>query len=102
MILDLLGQLPAQVTQRLRVVGQVCVTAMPAHRDGLEVLRAHHRAHAGAAVEVPEIVGQRGVADQIFAAQADLQDAHEPVRQFLAQRRLDVLRVAAPQMRGIA
>ena len=96
LLLDAFRQAAADLGDGGRIVGVVEELVRAAHRDPLEVLRAHDRAHAGAAVEMTQVVDQRREAHLVLAARADLQHAHEPVAHLLAHDRLGLLRLLTP------
>ena len=75
---------------------------LAADGDGLQVLRAHHRAHARSAGGVLEVVDDAGVADQVLAARADLRGPDALVAKLRADRLLGLERVQAPEVRGVA
>ena len=73
-----------------------------AHDDRLEVLGAHDRAQAAAAVEVLELVHERGEADAPLAGDARLEHAHALVAQLPLDALLDLARERAPVRGGVA
>src|SRR5207248_2099678 len=59
-------------------------------------------AHAGAARNLVQIVGDAGEADEMLAGRADLRHLDAGVAQLFQQRLLDVARDAAPEVGGVA
>ena len=102
MLLDALAQGTAKIGDRLGIVRGVEIPTGAAHGDRLQVLRAHHRAHAAAAIEMPQLVGQRRIADEVLAADADLQDPDPLVAEFVANRVLHLFRLSPPQLASVA
>ena len=99
------GDLPGAPAGQLaegRGVGQrrLAVRAADGHR--LEVLGAHHRAHAGAAVGAVAHVDDRGEADQLLARRPDRGDLDPRVSQLGPERVDGLRRRLAPQVTGRA
>ena len=69
--------------------------------DGLEVLGAHDRAHAGPPAEVAQTAGDAGVPDQVFASRPDLDDLDLLVPQLLADQLLGLAGDPAPEGGGV-
>ena len=74
---------------------------LAAHRDGLEALAAHHRAHARAPRHLLQVIGDAGVAHEILAGGADLGHLDVPVAQLLEDRLLHVAGDASPEVGGV-
>ncbi len=93
---DFFGQFAAELHQPRAVECGRLVALAAAHGDGPQILRAHHRAHPVAAVKVAQVVGQTGVAHQVFTRDPDLQHPDLIIAQFRADICLNFRRVAAP------
>ena len=96
---DLVGA-PAGELAEGRGVGEGQLLAGAAHDDGLEVLGAHHRAHAGAAVGAVGHVHDRGEADQLLAGRAGLGDLDLVVTELGLEEIVHLGRGPAPQVTG--
>ena len=73
-----------------------------AHGNGLQVLAAHHGAHARAASRAVQVVHHGGKQHAVLTRPADAGDAHLRVLQFLLDDGLGVPHALAPQLGGIA
>ena len=79
-------------------MGHGLVALVPAHRNRPEILGAHHRAQAVATVEMAQVVGDASIPHQVFARDADLQDADFVVTQFGPDIGLDFGGMPSPQV----
>ena len=69
-----------------------------AHADGLEMLRAHHRAHAGAPGGAPVIVHHCRHHGLVFARLPDAGDARPAFAHHRADLRLRCVAIQSPQI----
>ncbi len=99
-----IGEVPrppaGQLVQPL-LIGQRRAVFAP-HRNRLEVLRSHHRAHAGTPVGAVAHAHDRGEAHALLARRADLEHFDLLVAQLRLERVLCLARDLAPQVRGVA
>jgi hypothetical protein len=67
-----------------------------------EPLRSHHGAHAGAARDLVQFVGDAGEAHEVLTGRTDLRDPDARVAELGENCVLDLTGDLAPEMRGVA
>ena len=95
-VVDPLGH----VFERLR--GGDLDVAVAAHRDGLQLLGAHHRGHAGASGGAGLVDDDPGDVRQLLTRRSDQREAHALVAHFLANPVLGGPTGLAPEVGGVA
>jgi len=99
-VLERVGALARQLLDLLLVGERVATLAARGHAD--EVLRAHHRTHAGTSGEVVQVVGEVGEAHPAAPRRSALDDLHAGVVEFRAESLLCLPGLEPGEVRGRA
>ena len=79
-------------------VAHIAHTDRASHGNGLEVLAAHHRTHAGAASRAVHVVHHRGIQHMVFTGLANTRHTHQRVLQRFLDGLFGVPHALSPQV----